>query len=81
MIWVIIRVLSQTIPRLSASILIMPMHTTIGGTAKGDLGQHFAAIADFDIAIRLKPDNANAYYNRGTVKGDLGQHFAAIADF
>ena len=28
-IWVIIRVLSQTIPRLSASILIMPMHTTI----------------------------------------------------
>ena len=29
LIWVIIRVLSQTIPRLSASILIMPMHTTI----------------------------------------------------
>ena len=48
---------------------------------KSDLGQHFAAIADYDIAIRLNPDYATAYYNRGNVKGDLGQHFAAIADY
>ena len=51
------------------------------GNAKIDLGQHFAAIADYDIAIRLNPDDAKAYYNRGLAKRKLGQHFAAIADF
>ena len=42
----------------SASILIMLMHTTIAEMRKHDLGQHFAAIADYDIAIRLNPDYA-----------------------
>ena len=61
------------------------------GNTKYDLGDYKGAIADYDSAIRLKPDNANTYYNRGTAKGDLGlanlppsqilisQHFAAIA--
>ena len=48
---------------------------------KSDLGQHFAAIADYDIAIRLNPDDADAYYNRGNAKDHLGQYFAAIADY
>ena len=51
------------------------------GNTKYDLGDYKGAIADYDSAIRLNPDNANTYYNRGTAKGDLGQHFAAIADF
>ena len=48
---------------------------------RSKLGQYFAAIADYDIAIRLNPDYAEAYYNRGLAKYDLGQHFAAIADY
>ena len=51
------------------------------GNTKYYLGDYKDAIADYDSAIRLNPDNANTYYNRGTAKGDLGQHFAAIADF
>ena len=51
------------------------------GNVKGELGQYAAAISDFDIAIRLKPDYAEAYNNRGAAKYLLGQHFAAISDF
>ena len=45
------------------------------------MGQHYAAIADFDTAIRLEPDYALAYYNRGVAKRKLGQLNAAIADY
>ena len=51
------------------------------GNMKYYLGDYKGAIADYDIAIRLKPDYANAYYNRGNAKDDLGQYFAAIADY
>jgi tetratricopeptide (TPR) repeat protein len=42
------------------------------------------AIKDYAEAIRLKPDFALAYYNRGLArrkKGDLADAKAAIADF
>ena len=48
---------------------------------KHKLGDYVGAIADYTIAIRLKPDAANAYYNRGLAKSNLGQYFAAIADY
>ena len=51
------------------------------GNTKYDLGDYKGAIADYDSAIRLKPDYATAYNNRGVAKGDLGQHLAAIADY
>ena len=62
------------------------------GAAKAALGQSDAAIADYneairlkpdfyDEAIRLKPDDAEAYYKRGNAKGALGQLDAAIADY
>ena len=51
------------------------------GNTKYYLGDYKGAIADYDSAIRLKPDYAGAYYNRGLAKGMLGQHFAAIADY
>ena len=51
------------------------------GNMKYNLGDYKGAIADYDSAIRLKPDYATAYYNRGLAKGKLGQHFAAIADY
>ena len=43
--------------------------------------QYVAAIADYDNAIKIKPNDAKAYYNRGVTKGKLGQRFAAIADY
>ncbi len=39
-----------------------------------------AAIADYDEALRLNPQYANAYTVRGLAKGSLEQHEAAIAD-
>ena len=51
------------------------------GNTKADLGQHFAAISDYDKAIQLEPDHSDSYNNRGAAKVALGQHFAAIKDF
>ena len=39
------------------------------------------ALADYAEAIRLKPDYAEAYNNRGAVKAALGRHDDAIADY
>ena len=39
------------------------------------------AIADYDEAVRLKPDFAEAYGNRGTAKAALEQFEEAIADY
>ena len=43
--------------------------------------QYFAAIVDFDEAIRLKPDYADAYYARGNARHKMGLHEDAINDF
>ena len=37
-------------------------------------------LADLDQALRLKPDDAQTYRNRGSVKGKLEQPRLAIAD-
>lgn len=39
------------------------------------------ALADYDRAIRLKPDYANAYNNRGSAYIDLGDYERAVSDF
>ena len=54
-----------------------------------DQEQYATAIADFDMAIRLKPNYAEAYYARGNMKfkalspteRDPKQYLAIIADF
>ncbi len=51
------------------------------GHGKRALKQYAAAIADYDTAIRLKPDYAFAYYSRGLAKYGLKQYAAAIADY
>lgn len=45
------------------------------------LGDSEESISAYDRAISLKPDYADAYYNRGVVKGKLGQGEDAIADY
>ena len=39
------------------------------------------AVSAYDMALRLKSDYAEAYYNRGTAKTLIGEYKAAIADF
>ena len=38
-------------------------------------------MAEFTEAIRLKPDFAEAYNNRGLIYGNMGEHDKAIADY
>jgi len=43
--------------------------------------QHYKeAVADFDAAIKLKPNFANAYFVRGTVKQVMGDQAGGDAD-
>ena len=51
------------------------------GIAKYDLGEHEAAIKDFNKAIELKPDSAILYNNRGEAFAKMGNREAAIKDF
>ena len=46
--------------------------------SKGDLDD---AISHFDEAIRIRPNLAEAWYNRGIAKGMKGEYDKAIADF
>ena len=51
------------------------------GNAYGEIGNHEQAISDFDRAIQINPDYANAYHDRGVVYGKLGDRGQAISDF
>ena len=51
------------------------------GAAKAELGQHEAAVSDYDEAIRLNLDHAEAYYNRGVSKIALNLKDEGRKDF
>ncbi|MYA06025.1 MAG: tetratricopeptide repeat protein, partial [Caldilineaceae bacterium SB0664_bin_22] len=51
------------------------------GIAKAARGQHAEALADFENALRLSPQNAVYLYYRGAMKAHLGWADEAQADF
>ena len=51
------------------------------GKEKYELGNYENAVADYDMALRLNPDHADAYNNRGNVRYKLGRYSAAITDY
>ena len=51
------------------------------GTAQIETGDYSAAVADFDEAIRLRPEYGEAFHNRGVAKWRMGRLAGALADF
>ncbi len=71
---------SGVTPKRSASSPTMPTPTTTGamrGATKGDLD---GALKDYTEAIRLKPDLAEAYNNRGVARAAKGDPDGALKD-
>ena len=71
----IVKYFSQVNQSISAETYLL------WGYVKDELGDHIGAISDYTQAIQLKPNYADAYYNRGVAKGNLGRYKAAIADY
>lgn len=46
-----------------------------------DSGDNRGAIEDHNKAIELKPDDLDAYFNRGISRSKLGEKDKAIADY
>ena len=44
-------------------------------------GEYQEAIDDYTSAIKINPDDADAYVNRGAAYHNLGKHQEAIDDF
>ncbi|MDR1220220.1 MAG: tetratricopeptide repeat protein [Treponema sp.] len=56
--------------------------TTVGAvTSEAKKAVYDRVIADFTQALRLDPNNANAYRERGNAYNDMGEHDRAIADY
>lgn len=51
------------------------------GYLLSEVGETEKSVSAYDSVLRLKPDYAEVYNNRGAAKKDLGQYKEAIADF
>ena len=46
-----------------------------------ELKDYVSAIANYNKAIELNPNDADAYYDRGMAKVNLKEYYSAIPDF
>ncbi len=51
------------------------------GSAYGKMGNYAKAIEDYDRAVGINPQDADAYIGRGAAYGKLGDYRQAISDF
>ena len=51
------------------------------GDLRRSAGHNALAISAYDAAVRLNPDDARQYFNRGFANSNLGNHESAIEDF
>ena len=74
-------VLSPTTTRPSNSSRTYVMSTTTVDKLMKTMHDSDRAIADYNLAIQLKPDFAEAYDKRGNAYADKGENDRAIADY
>ncbi len=77
-----IQVASRAVPN-SDQLFEVNDHVAYADRGNGYFKKHQydRAIADYDAAIRLKPDFATPYYNRGLAHGHKRRYHLAAADF
>ncbi len=51
------------------------------GNQKEELGDYAGAVDDYNMAIHIDPNNADAYRSRAYAKRELGEYSATIADY
>lgn len=51
------------------------------GSQRAGLGEHARAVADFGRAIRIDPENALAYFERGAIHHNRGAYESAVANY
>ena len=74
----------DAIPLYTKAIAIEPAYVEPyynRGKAELSLDDYAAALADFNVALRLTPDNGDIYNNRGITKKMMGDLSGAIADY
>ena len=59
----------------------MPEATTTAATSGQEMKDNERAIADYDMSIKLDPNYATAYYNRGNSRLATGDKEGAVADY
>ena len=71
---------SPTTPKPSDSIPTAQYDFAFRGVSWSEKGEHDKAVADLDAAIRIDPNNAQAYFNRWHTWAEKKEYDKAIAD-
>ena len=73
----------QTLPRMVGPDLVWTNPKDLHNQAmeKVKQGDYQGAIADYDQALKVGPQDAEAYYGRGAARLELGDYHGAIADY
>lgn len=75
---------------IAVAVLTFSLHERIqyrvgslktSGVERATSGDRRGAIQDYNMALQLKPNDAETYYRRGNAKYDLGDYRAAIEDY